>query len=332
MTPYPQRLLWLAVSASLFLAGCNNSSAEQPWIEYHQQLTSDLSIATIERYSPSNVGEFPERRERLFDIPETREGMLNVYALRECQITSLIAARNNQLGRVAPPSQQWLYERELWQRLSACWNSDVPDSLSDDNKARLAQLTELKTEQLPAVSWNAIFDSEEWEKSFSRASDPLDSASLPNINKHLAAVAYLEQMVVHQFNSNWQQDSATLENHLKTLQERPLTAEVLRTVLLAYQRLTEANEALESTQPKASVCLQDDFPAWLAPVEQISLQWLTAINQLINIHEITPPEAVKNYQNTWLSLRNPQAPWQQLQRVKIEHQALRDQFNRCSDN
>ncbi|MFP3457824.1 DUF3080 family protein, partial [Psychrobacter sp. SIMBA_152] len=50
------------------------------------------------------------RQQRLIEVPETRDGMLKIYALRECQITSLIAARNNQLGRVAPPSQQWLYE------------------------------------------------------------------------------------------------------------------------------------------------------------------------------------------------------------------------------
>ncbi len=332
MTPYPQHILWLGISASLVLAGCGNNSAEQSWVDYHQQLTSDLSIAAIERHPPPNIGEFPERRERLFDIPETREGMLNIYALRECQITSLIAARNNQLGRVAPPSQHWLYERALWQRLSACWNSDIPDGLSDDNKARLAELTELKTEQLPAVSWNAIFDSEEWEKSFSRASAPLNSVELPNINNQLIAVNYLEQMVTHQFSQQWQEDSSALENHLKALQERPLTAEVLRTLLLAHQRLTEANEALESTYLTSRECLRDNFPAWLSPVEQVSLQWLTAINRLINAHEITPPEAVQNYQNTWLSLNNPQAPWQQLQRVKAEHQALRNQFTSCADN
>ncbi|WP_083002698.1 DUF3080 family protein [Halomonas sp. GT] len=332
MALYPQPILWLAISASLLVAGCGNSSAEQPWVEYHQQLIRDLSIADIERHPPPNIGEFPERRERLFNIPETREGMLNIYALRECQITSLIAARNNQLGRVAPPSQHWLYERALWQRLSACWNSDIPDRLSDDNKARLAELTELKTEQLPAVSWNAIFDSEEWEKSFSRASAPLNSAELPNIDNQLAAVNYLERMVTHQFSQAWQQDSSVLENHLKVLQERPLTAEILRTLLLAHQRLTEANAALESTRLTTNECLQDDFSVELNQVERISLKWLTAINRLINAHQITPPEVVKNYQNTWLSLRNPQAPWQQLQRVKMEHQALRDQFNRCSDN
>ncbi|MFC7369988.1 DUF3080 family protein [Vreelandella zhaodongensis] len=329
MTPYTQQGRWLLTTTSLLLVGCGNGNADQSWADYHSQLASNLSIAAIERDAPPNIGAFPERRQRLIDIPETREGMLNIYALRECNITSLVAARNNQLGRVAPPSQHWLYERTLWQRLNVCWNSDVPDGLSDDNKSRLAQLTELKTAQLPAVSWNAIFGSEEWEKSFSRASSPLDSTELPAIDDHLAAVTYLEQMVLHQFSNDWQQDSATLENHLKTLQERPLTAEVLRSVLLAHQRLTEANEALASKLPDATECLQDNFPTWLNNVEQVSQQWLTAINQFIDTHTVTPPIAVKNYQQTWLSMRNPQAPWQQFQQVKAEHLALRNQFKRC---
>lgn len=332
MTPYARSGLWLLTTTSLLLAGCGNGNVEHSWTDYHRQLADDLSIAAIEHSAPPNIGAFPERRQRIIDIPETREGMLNIYALRECQITSLVAARNNQLGRVAPPSQHWLYERTLWQRLNTCWNSDIPDGLSDDNKARLAQLTELKTAQLPAVSWNAVFESEEWEKSFSRASSPLDSTELPDIDDHLAAVAYLEQMVIHQFNNDWQQDSATLENHLKTLQERPLTAEVLRTVLLAHQRLTEANDALASKQPDAAVCLQNSVPSWLNNVEQLSQQWLTAINQLIDVHTVTPPTAVENYQNTWLSMSNPDAPWQQFQHVKAEHLTLRERFKRCSPN
>ncbi len=146
----------LTIMLSTLLAGCGDDLAEQQWQRYHQQLADDLAQSAIERTDPVNIGDFPERSERLIDVPETRDSMLNVYALRECQITSLVAARNNQLGRVAPPSQQWLYERTLWQRLSACSNSEVPEQLSDEDRARLDQLTATKTAQLPAVSWNAI--------------------------------------------------------------------------------------------------------------------------------------------------------------------------------
>lgn len=319
----------LTISAGL-LGGCGGSDqADRSWETYHQQLAIELAVPDIERESPINIDAFPDRQARLIDIEETRDSMLNVYALRECQITSLVAARNNQLGRVAPPSQQWLYERTLWQRLSACWHSDAPKQLSDENRARLEHLTAIKTAQLPAVSWNAIFDSSEWVKSFSRSSQPLTEIEESVFARHLAAINYLTQMTNHQFDLNWEQDSSTLENHLKTLQERPLTAEILRALLLATQRLTEANALLDQQSDQASVCLS---PWEAQPVEHLTNRaksWLTAINQLINTQPVDKPNAIQDYQTRWLSVQNPQAPWAQFQQAIIDHEMLRERLSAC---
>lgn len=333
----------LAIILSALLAGCGDNPAEQQWQSYHQQLANDLALEGIQRVDPVNIGDFPERSERLIDIPETRDSMLNVYALRECQITSLVAARNNQLGRVAPPSQQWLYERTLWQRLSVCLNSEVPDQLSDEDRTRLQQLTATKTAQLPAVSWNAIFDSSEWEKSFSRASHPLVTIDDVDMANQLDAIYYLQQMTDHQFDLDWQQDSSALENHLKTLQERPLTAEVLRALLLATQRLTEANVVLaqqnlvqkNNTQKNnaqrnnATRCLSHWESQSLERLANAARQWLTAINRLIDAQQVDKPMAIQRYQARWLSLKNIQAPWSQFQQAFTEHQALRERFPSC---
>ncbi|MBE0463113.1 DUF3080 family protein [Halomonas colorata] len=321
---------WLALWVSLLLAGCQGNDAEQPWIAYHQQLAKDLSSKVIERTEIPNIGAFPERRERLIPVAETRDGMLNIYALRECQITSLIAARNNQLGRVAPPSQHWLYERELWQRLDACWESDIPDHLGEKDRERLEQLTLLKTAQLPAVSWNAIFDSEEWINSFSRASHPLVISGLPNFDQQFAAVDYLQQMVDSQFSQAWQQDSSRLENHLKHLQERSLTAEILRTLLLAAQSLQDANQFLIQHESTNATCLTpwDDMQT-LDSFEDSARQWLTAINTLITSQPVEPPDAIKSYQAQWLSLSHPQTPWQQYLKAREQHQMLRDKHPVC---
>lgn len=319
----------LTVSLGL-LTGCgNNDHAEQFWQRYHQQLTLQLSSADIVRHPPANIDAFPERRARLLEIPETRESMLNVYALRECQITSLVAARNNQLGRVAPPSQQWLYERTLWQKLTACWATRIPDQLSDENKARLLELTLLKTAQLPAVSWNAIFDSSEWEKSFSRASEPLTELDETSMSRQLEAINYLTQMTHHQFDISWHQDSSTLENHLKTLQERPLTAEILRALLLATQRLTEANTLLTQQHTNQNVCLTplDEQP--LEHLARSAHRWLAAINGLIDAQSVVKPTAIEHYQTHWLSLQHAQAPWSQFQQASSQHEALRSRLPTC---
>lgn len=330
MTRWAHACLTLALST--LLAGCGDSPAEQQWQAYHQQLAADLVRADINRAAPANIGAFPDRKDRLIDIPETRDSMLNVYALRECQITSLIAARNNQLGRVAPPSQQWLYERTLWQRLSTCSNSDIADHLSPEDQERLQQLTATKTAQLSAVSWNAIFDSSEWIKSFSRSSQPLANVDKAVIANHLEAIDYLQEMTEHQFDLDWQQNSSFLENHLKTLQERPLTAEILRALLLATQRLTEANTLLTQHSDEPVHCLTFWNPQPLEDLANTATEWLTAINRLIDAQQVDKPAAVQRYQVRWLSLQNPSAPWQQFQQASSEHNALRARFAACTTN
>ncbi|MFN2409909.1 MAG: DUF3080 family protein [Halomonas sp.] len=317
----------------LVLLGCANPhDAEAPWEAYYQQLESALDDGPVETRSPPNIGAFPAREARLFDIDETRDSLLNVYALRECDITSLIAARNNQLGKVAPPSQQWLYERTLWQRLTLCGTSDVPEALSSENRERLKQLTDTKTAQLPYVSWNAIFDSDEWTDNFARASHSLKIDDMPTIEPHLEAVRYLQQMVEHQFSLNWQQDSSRLEEQLNTLRARPLTAEMLRTLMLASQRLDDASQYLNEHATPEETCLPQRDEPRLAALSDSAQQWLIAVNDLIDRHPIVTPEEVQAYQSKWLSLHAPDAPWQQYQGAIKSHERARAQFSNCSSN
>ncbi|UYG02435.1 DUF3080 domain-containing protein [Halomonas sp. LR3S48] len=301
-------------------------------VEYQQALAEALGQPRPERGTPSNIGAFPDRNERLLTVAGTRESMLNVYALRECRITSLVAARNNQLGRVAPPSQQWIYELELWRRLHACWHSNVPDSLSESARSRLERVTRTKTEQLPKVSWNSLFDSEEWVGNFSRASSPLMPGDTRGIEAQLDALAWLRQATLHQFNPEWRHESATLEGHLKSLRSRPLTAEVLRALLLAEQRLDEATALLAATLESESGCLaltaspeelqqrMTDMEAfdWLDRLEALATRWLEAIDGLFDSH-LPPPDAVASYRERWLSLENPHAPLPAFRQARGEH-------------
>ncbi|MDX1464547.1 MAG: DUF3080 family protein [Halomonas sp.] len=333
----PRLLLSLVVA---LLAGCGESESEALLGHYQQHLADTLALEPPTRASPENIGAFPERDQRLFEIAETREGMLDVFALRGCHIASLVAGRNNQLGRVAPPSQRWLYELELWRQLSGCWNTEVPTTLSDSSRERLSRLTELKTEQLPRVSWNALFASEEWVKNFSRASAPLAPEALDEAAPRSAALAYLREATVRQFDADWSADSATLEGHFKTLQERPFSAELLRTLLLAEQRLGEASALLEQAlaRPEGEACPVDperltDAPEaarlseWLASLERSARHWLGAIDALLDAQVAAPP-AVAEYRRNWLSLDHPGAPLPAFAEARDHHRALLSRLRR----
>ncbi|APE29962.1 hypothetical protein BOX17_02700 [Halomonas aestuarii] len=328
----------LAVVLTL-MAGCGEGESEALLGDYQQRLAESLGVEVPDRASPDNIGAFPEQDERLFEVAETREGMLDVYALRGCHIAQLVAGRNNQLGRVAPPSQRWLYELELWRLLSDCWNSDVPSTLSGDSRERLSRLTAIKTEQLPRVSWNALFASEEWVKNFSRASSPLAPEGLDEARQRGAALTYLREATLHQFDPDWTPDSATLEGHFKTLQERPFSAEMLRTLLLAEQRLDEASSLIEGalarsdgeTCPGAVAPLTDSTPlgAWLQRLDRSARHWLGAIDALLDA-QVAPPPAVAEYRHRWLSLTHPEAPLPAFTEAREHHEALRARLaHRC---
>ncbi|MDT8880734.1 DUF3080 family protein [Halomonas saccharevitans] len=329
----PGRCLLLAVALTL-LAGCGEGNSEALLGDYQQHLADTLDLEAPTRASPDNIGAFPERDQRLFEVAETREGMLDIYALRDCHLPSLVAGRNNQLGRVAPPSQRWLYELELWRRLSECWNTEVPATLSDASRERLSRLTDIKTEQLPRVSWNALFASEEWVKNFSRASSPLAPEALDETRPRSAALAYLREATLRQFDPDWAADSATLESHFKTLQERPFSAELLRTLLLAEQRLGEASTLIEQAlaRPDGQACPAGlegltrspeaaRLTEWLAALERSARHWLEAIDALLDA-QVAPPPAVAEYRRAWLSLSHPEAPLPAFMEARDHHQAL----------
>ncbi|APX92673.1 hypothetical protein BWR19_06850 [Halomonas sp. 1513] len=331
--------LFAALLASL-LTACGGSDADDLLSDYQQRLAEALDARAPEPQAPDNIGAFPDQDQRLFEIPEIRESLLNVYALRECQITSLVAERNNQLGRVAVPSQRWLYELELWRRLDACWRSDVPDDLADSDRQRLERITDTKTEHLPWASWNALFGSSEWVGNFSRASRPLPVASHIDFEAHLAALEYLREGVLHQFDPAWEPDGSTLADHLQTLSREPLTARVLRSLMLTTQRLEESNRMLASALDATPTCQRlDDFDgsplraevdAYLTHLESQAERWLNAVNAVFDAHPVSR-SAAERYRQTWLATSadngDASAPWLRFRQAYDTHRSLLERWS-----
>ncbi|KXS39552.1 MAG: hypothetical protein AWU55_534 [Halomonadaceae bacterium T82-2] len=315
----------------LSMSGCGDPAAEQRLAAWQDAITQALDLPSPANASPPNIGAFPERDARLFSIEDTREGLLDVYALRRCDIVKLVARRNSQLGKVAPASQHWLYELTLWRRLQACWNGPAAQALAAEDRRRLGHLLERKTRQLPRLSWNALFDAEEWVGTFSRASSPLPPDG--DLQSALVALDYLRRMVVHQFDPRWTPTSADLEGHLKALRQAPFTAEVLRGLLLATQRLEALDGRLaQATCPPAGAASLNEAlaspavqrgRAYLDRLTEQGRRWLTAVNALLDAYPETRP-AITRYRRRWLSLDNPAAPWPRFHAALTRHAARID--------
>lgn len=338
--------LGLMMAVTLTLAGCERGTEVKAlFTDYLEHLATALEVDPPTLAAPPNIAAFPEDDARLFELPDIREGMLDIYALRECQIAALVANRNNQLGKVAAPSQRWLYELELWRRLEACRHSPVAKRLDDEDRQRLERLARLKAERMPKASWNALFGSEEWTGSFSRASGPLSPEALTRPNQALAALAYLRTMTARQLDADWQPDSSTLEQHLKALREEPLSAQVLRSLQLASLRLEETNRLFDAAEAESTCPLTDTerLTAWRAQVmerlgpyleglTQFAGSWLGAVDALLNVQKVSR-QPIDDYRHDWLSLDNPEAPWQRFLNARKSHdQHWQQLIRRCSNN
>lgn len=329
----------LLAAIAVLLSGCSQrEGADALFVDYQDRVSTLLDIDAPTPQAPPNIAPLPSREERLFPLEETRLGMLDVYALRECNITSLVAERNSQLGKVAAASQRWLYDLELWRRLRHCWDTPLTHHLDAEDRDRLLQLTVIKTEQLPKASWNALFDSNEWVGSFSRASTALSPDEQAfSLADDLAALAYLQHAVLNQFNPAWRPDSHQLESHLYTLQQQPLTAKLLRGLVLASQRLDELSRVMEGRLEVRPICYKGHsnpraehlynvfintfigkIQPYLAQLSRSSRAWLEAVNALLDAHLVSR-QAITQYREDWLALDNVNAPWQQFQASTQRH-------------
>ncbi len=323
--------LLIAGLGGLLSACGSGGDSNDMLIDYQRDLAQRLDLAPPSPVSPGNIGAFPDRRERLVTIPETREGMLNIFALRECHITTLVAERNSTLGRVAPASQLWRYELTLWQRLTDCLASEVPERLAEADRERLERLTATKTEQLPQAAWNGLFGSDEWAGNFSRVSSALPADALSPPEAQLESLGYLQVLTAIAVQDAPPPDLEAMEGHLRALKERPYTAELLRTLTLATQRMDEASRLAELALARHDGCLtsaleesesDERLAQWLEALNGAAHAWLAELDPLFG-SLASPPEAVGAYQKEWLSRHNPSAPLPAFEAAHNHHQELR---------
>ncbi len=149
----------------LLLSGCGPANdglaLQSDYLERLQRSLDAPNVSSLDRRSISQY-RLPARRERLSDIPELRIGLLDlVIDARRCpHLQQLISQRNSSLGKQLMPSQRLGYEGDLLRAIDDC----VPHLQEGSSlKDTLQRLADDKRQQLPAVFWNALNGSPEFE-------------------------------------------------------------------------------------------------------------------------------------------------------------------------
>lgn len=145
-------MLTLLLTITAVLTGCSRIDADTLFSDYQQRLSRVLDLPATE-VQLTALPPLPAIRDLMYPIPASRLNLLDLVALRHCDLQGLVAERNNSLGKVMNSANLLGYELQLLAGLKPCLNHP---ELTDSLKADLQQIYAQKQQQLPLVLQNFL--------------------------------------------------------------------------------------------------------------------------------------------------------------------------------
>jgi len=140
----------VAVLFGSLLTGC--SAGSDPGALYLQRLSGALDVAVVPADRQTRFAPLPLGNELRIPYEGERLSLVDVPALYDCDLSSLIGLRNAPMGRVQRPSQRFAYDLGLIAGIDAC---EAPGET-------LQRLRKRRVAQLPVAAFNALFGDTEW--------------------------------------------------------------------------------------------------------------------------------------------------------------------------
>jgi len=243
---------------SLLLVACGTDEATSLAERYASRTSNAIDIdidlqlkPAAELYSP-----LAPRRERLADVPEIREGLLDLIDLRHCNLMQLVSERNTSLGRVAKPSQRLIYELKILPEINRCLSALSDDEEKAELRAKLESYAQTKRQGFAPLLLNAIYNTDEMEQHFSLGQPPLspqDQGYLAPLVESLERFGLLAQLSQQH---NWQTPEFTesLETDYETLYRTDFGARWISSMALLTQTLNQASAGIEQRLEGRPIC------------------------------------------------------------------------------
>ena len=242
---------------ALLLAACGAPSPDAPFDEYLNRLGRTLSVerGAVE---PADLPQIPRPGELRLDLASGSLDALDFLALSGCALQVTVGKRNSSLGRMAPPSQRLLLELEFLQLAPACIQY-----LREEGKGDLAETVQeaaaLKSDQLPALIFNATLASGEYRDFWRSGSLPPDYPAATGS----AVVSALRAVTAHSrrwLAGDYAADNLAFELLLGEI-ARGDGGELLRALAHQDRWLAAADRMLEQRATRGPLCTQQIRPA-----------------------------------------------------------------------
>lgn len=246
--------LLMLMALSLVSACSEDSSLQGRFEDYQARLanTLDIDIPLSEKIQTIS---YPDKRQRLQEIPPYTEGMIEVWDFKRCGLLQLINKRNSNLGKVMTPSQRFIYENAFWQKLKPCYQ-DREKWLAEDPQfvQRLTNLYQHKQAIMPQVFQQMLFSGPELERQFSATQQTLTPGQQLEFKTLTQA---LDQLItISEDPLNISITGQELEQHLHKLYQQPLLLSLLKSIQVSTIKLNQTAQLLENKRAKRPICLK----------------------------------------------------------------------------
>lgn len=229
------------------LLGCSGSDG--PVDDYLTRLGRSLDRTiepAIDRLPP-----LPRARDMQIDLLPGSIDLLDLLALRGCELTITIGKSNSSLGKVATDSQRLLLELEFLALAPACIDSLDPAQEGELINA-LSEALVSKRKQLPARIWNATLGGPEF-RSFWKRPNRLGNYPGDTGGQVPTALARLAELSNQWLEGDYQAGSEELELLLADVRRGDGGA-LLASLDLQRAGLAAAEPALQDRLQPAPIC------------------------------------------------------------------------------
>lgn len=312
------------------LIGCQ-PQPEALFSDYQARLGRVLEIPATDLSKPA-LPPLPEIRALSIVIPSATIDLTDMLALDICDLETLIAERNNSLGKVQTDASILQYELQLLVKLGNCLQfSALFKQLTPELQEALQQIYQQKQQQLPAVFANLLSRDPTLRQQLSGSQRGIaaDQSGLAESVQALKQLNLLRRHIVKQ--DYLAASQIHIINAIGALHQSQLVADLQHSLRLSQQFFADLN-ALLIKIPQKALCQADNtvrenllsqifigrVQADLARVDGIATELIVELLQLYQQHplQLTVQQRL-------------QAPQLQLQQHLRDHVAFWQRWRQC---
>ncbi len=341
--------LLVTILCSACLLSCDSNSSTAVLEDYLSRVETATDVPARKDETVA-LPPYPSRRNRTLEVEEIRLGMLDYIKLYDCDLFALINERNSNLGRIMPISQRLVYEIRFLDSADRCLRKLVRDSDSEASfREQLQAIIATKRTQLSRIFWNATFDSEEMQKAFSLAVEPLGPDDQVAYTNSRQAIEYFLGLGTRLGEHDLTVATDQLEAQYYTLQLHQYGGRLARAVLQLIHYLNAAAYSLEVVSQDRTFCFQGKptkkariletvlikfyggrIQPYLSAIHQQGKSWLVSINKLIDLPATPIPAAFSRYRDRMLSLDKGGSLWSEFEATIHRHtEAWKQVLGKC---